>query len=457
MKQVLLVSWTFVLAGGAVAEPPRATPAPDAQLAWKAQESPFLGTPVQLTFAKDFIKAGEAYFAPDWTWLQRDENLIVFQATRKPEGDAAPDPFYAMYVARLTMREGVPVALQDVVRKSPPGSANSCGWFDPSSPGLIFGSTLVRPTDESKSGFQVGTRRYVWMFPTEMEIVRTGLAPIAGGVGNNNYSLGTIREPERPPTSLFSRPNYDAECSFDATGRFLLYAHIEDEPADRPKEAPPVHDANIYIYDTNTKLQHAIIVAPGYDGGPFFSPDGRSICYRSDRKGNDELQLFVADLKFERGADGMDVPVGITREWQITNNQSVNWAPYWFPTGDGLLYASSAVSHANYEVFAIEVPWTKLRALAPGATPAESAALCRQVRVTYAPGADVLPALSPDGKWMMWTSQRQGATEGETRASSQLWIAPWKGVDFGATLSTNTPEPGTQPAKNDVETTTPRP
>ena len=38
-------------------------------------------------------------------------------------------------------------------------------------------------------------------------------------------------------------------------------------------------------------------------------------------------------------------------------------------------------------------------------------------RLTYAPGADVLPVFSPDGKKLMWTSSRDG------RSPTQLWIA----------------------------------
>ena len=35
----------------------------------------------------------------------------------------------------------------------------------------------------------------------------------------------------------------------------------------------------------------------GYDGGPFFSPDGKRIIYRSDRKGNDNLQVFINNVE----------------------------------------------------------------------------------------------------------------------------------------------------------------
>src|SRR5439155_1297637 len=99
---------------------------------------------------------------------------------------------------------------------------------------------------------------------------------------------------------VFSRPNYDAECSYSKDGRFILYAHVRDEQTrGRP-------DADIWVYDTRTGQQHEIVHADGYDGGPFFSPDNKRICYRSDRRGDDLLQLFVADLVFDK--DG--VPIG---------------------------------------------------------------------------------------------------------------------------------------------------
>jgi Tol biopolymer transport system component len=212
----------------------------------------------------------------------------------------------------------------------------------------------------------------------------------------------------------------------------VLYAHIEDAPKDAAKDVPPKPDANIYIFDTKTGTQHPIVTAPGYDGGPFFSPDGKSICYRSDRAGNDLLQLYVADLKFEKDASGTPIPVGVEREYQLTKNENVNWCPFWHPSGTYLIYGTSEVSHANYEVFAIEVDRGHLGKLAARAKAGETidASSARHARITKVAGADVLPVFSPDGKYMMWTAQRGAMAAGETKPSSQLWIADVAGDPF---------------------------
>jgi hypothetical protein len=126
------------------------------------------------------------------------------------------------------------------------------------------------------------------------------------------------------------------------------------------------------------------------------------------------LQLFVADLKFDSQGSG-NIPVGIEREYQVTNNEHVNWAPYWHPSGQFLIYGTSEMGHTNYEVFAVEVPQS-------GAAARPVGALSHR-RITYANGADVLPVFSDDGNYMMWTAQRGPMVESETKPSSQVWVA----------------------------------
>src|SRR5207249_2487665 len=85
----------------------------------------------------------------------------------------------------------------------------------------------------------------------------------------------------------------------------------------------------------------------GYDGGPFFSPDGKRLVYRSDRAGNDLLQIYVANIVRDRAGR----IIGLRNERQLTRDQNVNWGPYWHPDGKHVIYATSAHGHQNYELY----------------------------------------------------------------------------------------------------------
>ncbi|QYK46926.1 MAG: PD40 domain-containing protein [Phycisphaeraceae bacterium] len=366
---------------------------------WDALEGPILTGHVRLTDPARFSKAGEAYFSPDG-------KRIIFQAVEVGEPSNAP---YSMYLAELVRGEtGEIVGLAEPVRISPPGSANTCGWFHPTDPArVMFGSTLRPPRVDEAPGFKVGQSRYVWAFPSDMEVCTWTVPELwirAHGGWPGEDAPGDWNEPR----ALFTREGYDAECTWSPDGRHVLYARVEPAEADENGVLPPP-DADIWIYDTLTQEHVALVAEPGYDGGPFFSADGRWICYRSDRARDDHLQIYIAELAY----DGGGAITGIKREIALTANEAVNWCPYWHPSGRFLLYATSELGHDNYEIFAID-------------TDPEASVKSRvRVPVTRTPGADVLPAFDATGEWMMWTSRRQ--LPGETGAgSTQLWVARFR-------------------------------
>ena len=365
-------------------------------------EAPVLTHHLRLTSPEQFARAGEAYFDPTGS-------RIVFQANLVPAEGETMSPHYGMYVADLVRDdEGHVTGLGDIVRVSPEGSANTCGWFHPTDPTrLLFGSTVTAPAqDKEESGYQRGTSKYVWQFPSNMNIVEVRLT-----------APGEKLTVVEGPTPIFDRPGYDAEGSWSADGRTILYTNT---PAN-------TGDGDLWLYDTETGEQHPGIIEKGYDGGPFFSPTGERVCYRSDREGNDLLQLYTADVVWGRGG----VTTGLTNEEALTDNEHVNWAPYWHPSELFLVYATSEVGHTNYEVFAIDAT--------PGIAPSERA----HARVTHAAGFDGLPVFTRDGSLMMWTSQR---TDEGGQGTSQLWIASFdfaaakrslerEGANFGAGIT----------------------
>jgi TolB protein len=392
-----------------------AKPAPPTD--WRAEET-LLTDHVQLTFPERFIKAGEAYFdheqPPRW---------IVFQGVERPEAGKEPSPHYAMYVARLRW-EGERIAgLEKIERISPEGAANTCGWFSPLKPGqVLFGSTMVAPKGEGVPGFQRGTSRYRWDFPPEMRVVWLPVASIIQDVQSKEVADavrvmngGVAQELFTPPPGTDGKPmdGYIAECSWSPDGRHIVYTHVDQATS----------DPEIWVYDTRLRADPArahikVVGAKGYDGGPFFSPDGRWLCWRSDRQGDNNLQLFIGELAFGDKSDAGRI-TGLAREVQLTSDEGVvNWAPFWHPGGQWLVYASSQVSHRNYEVFAID-------ARPAMQTPAQPQRAAR-ARITHADGFDGLPAFSADGRWLLITSQRAGAQAEllpNARPSSQLWVA----------------------------------
>ncbi|MBY0309138.1 MAG: hypothetical protein K2Q09_10390 [Phycisphaerales bacterium] len=421
-----MIALTALLAAAASYQPAPGQPAP--LLDWNALEGPYLSGQTQLTPPARFAKAGEAYFDH-----QTPPRWVVFQGVERPEPGKEASAHYAMYVARFIYSGDVPTGLEQVQRISPEGSANTCAWFEPLSRErawgkLIFGSTLTAPAPSADTpGYQRQRGSYMWSFPPEMRVVSTSVAAIFDEVMREQHQ-GRMPEPLPAPgvTVMFEPPNgpgYAAECSWSPKGRSLLYTYVD----------PKTRNPDIWVYDEPTQTHTPLVQAGGYDGGPFFSPDGKWICYRSDRKGDNNLQLFVAELAFdEKDAAFMGGRIsGIKREVQLTVEDGVvSWCPFWHPSMKYMVYATSTVSHANYEVFAIEFD------------PAKPREQLRRVRITSADGFDGLPVFSDDGRLMMWTSQRGPKVQGEQKPSSQLWVAKVAGEpDWSKASVGKVPEP----------------
>ncbi len=369
-------------------------PNPDWDADWEKNEIRFLSDYLQLTSEQDFIKAGESYFSPDGQYL-------IFQGIPVPEEGQEPDEHYSMYVAQFEYDKAKNITgLTLVSRISNPGSSNTCGWFHPTeSNTVLFGSTRVPPATEDVAGYQRDGSKYSWQFPSEMEIL-SGKFELTmkdtdegePGISIEDFTLGMVNaEP------LWDRDGYDAEASWSPDGRYILYTKLE----------PGGTNGDIWLHDTKSGEHMPLITADGYDGGPFFSPDMKAICYRSDRRQDQQLQIFTAYLEYDEEGN----IVGIKQEVQITDNEHVNWAPFYTVDGRYLLYSTSEQGHGNYEVYALD---------ASGDYDAEQTP---RLRVTQARGFDGLPAFSHDGKYMIWTAQRGAFREGEDRPSSQLWIA----------------------------------
>ncbi|MBA3816443.1 MAG: PD40 domain-containing protein [Parachlamydiaceae bacterium] len=296
-----------------------------------SQEERFLKNITQLTFpSMGFEKAGEAYFSSD------GEN-IAFQAV--PQGEK----HYQIYVMKLNQKQGTPYMV------STGKGACTCPYFHPDGNKIIFASSHEDPNLNSEnkeaSGYKRSNGEYSWDFTPYMNIYEANL----DGTGLKALTRGS---------------EYHAECAYSTDGSRIVFASNKDGAM------------NIFtIHAGGTNLQQVTFNDACYNGGPFFSPDGNQIIFRSDRQRRHYLQIYVIN------ADG-------THERQLTNNHSVNWAPYWHPSGKVIAFTTSLHGHMHYEIYGMNI---------------ESGACCR---LTHHSNFDGLPAFTLDGQKMMWTSKR---------------------------------------------------
>lgn len=275
-----------------------------------------------------FEKAGEAYFSPDG-------QSISFQAV--PAGEKN----YQIYTMHLQTKK--------ICKISQGFEACTCSHFRPDGKKIIFSASPERASSHLSS-------KYKWDFTPYMNIYEANLD-------------GTELTP------LTHGAAYHAECAYSPDGGSIVYASNEDG------------SMNIYVMDSKGENVRQLTHTTGsYNGGPFFSPDGKKIIFRADLQTPDLLQIYMMDFNG-------------THLVQLTDNGAVNWAPFWHPSGQAIVYTTSIHGHDNYQIYLLNIENGK------------------QYRLTYFPTFNGLPSFNSRGDQLLWTSKR-----GKDQ-TSQIFIA----------------------------------
>ncbi|PIQ61247.1 MAG: hypothetical protein COV99_09745 [Bacteroidetes bacterium CG12_big_fil_rev_8_21_14_0_65_60_17] len=319
----------------------------------------------QLTFGGN---NAEAYWS-------RDDDHLVFQSDWDRINGQGCDQIYVMDPdADLT---GSP---SDYTLVSTGIGRTTCSYFLPDGR-ILYGSTHEqnRACPEPVI-FEQG--RYVWPIYDTYDI----FAASPDGSGTE---------------LLIGGPGYDAEATVSPNGRYIVFTSTRSG------------DLELWRYEISTGQLLQLTSELGYDGGAFFSPDSRQIVWRASRptgvdadayKGlladgfvePSDMNVFVADI------DGSNVR-------QVTDLPGANWAPYFHPSGEDILFASNHhtqdMGGRVFNIFAIGVDGSNLR------------------QITFSKTFDSFPMFSYDGTRLAFSSNRTASGE-ETRETN-VFVAEW--------------------------------
>jgi Tol biopolymer transport system component len=149
----------------------------------------------------------------------------------------------------------------------------------------------------------------------------------------------------------------------------------------------------------------------GYDGGAFFSPDGEKLIFRSSRpKTEEEIADYKALLK-----QGLVTPTEMelyicnvdgSELRKLTDLGKANWAPFFHPSGEKVIFSSNHTSEKGYpfNLYMINLDGTGLE------------------QVTYDGIFDAFPMFSRSGEYLLFSSNRNNGGGRDTN----LFLAKWK-------------------------------
>jgi Tol biopolymer transport system component len=91
---------------------------------------------------------------------------------------------------------------------------------------------------------------------------------------------------------------------------------------------------------------------------------------------------------------------------QVTRNGKANFAPYFFPDGKRIIFASNMDDPRgrNFDIYVINVDGSGLK------------------RITHNETFDGFPMFSPDGKKLVFASNRNAKAQGETNVFLADWV-----------------------------------
>lgn len=315
----------------------------------------------QYTFGGD---NAEAY----WSF---DNELLTYQSNFDKWGVECDQIFYSS--VRNPIRNDVPQMI------STGKGRTTCAYFMPGNTSILYASTHLADTLCPSEPERRADGKYVWPIYSGYDIF---VADLTGNIMKQ----------------LTNEPGYDAEATVSPLGDKIVFTSIRSG------------DMELYTMDIDGGNVKQITHELGYDGGAFFSPDGSKLVFRASRPKTEEEKNTYKELL----SQGLVMPTNMeiyvcnvdgSELRQVTNLGKANWAPFFHPSGEKIIFSSNHKAERAYpfNLFMIDLDGTNLK------------------QITFDETFDAFPVFSPDGKKLVFSSNRNN---GGTRATN-IFIADW--------------------------------
>ena len=299
----------------------------------------------------------EAYFS-------FDGRRLIFQSTRPP--------FECDHIFSMDLRGG---ALR---RLSSGKGRTTCAYEMPDGRRYLYASThLGGDACPPKPDMSAG---YTWALYADYDIFTASFA-------------------DSTPVRLTATPGYDAEATVSPRGDRIVFTSVRGG------------DLDIYTMKLDGSDVRQVTRDLGYDGGAFFSPDGTKIVWRASRPAPgteaDEYRALLArglirpnrlDI-YVANADGTAVQ-------RLTDNRAANFAPFFHPSGDKVIFCSNVADpkRRDFDLWLVGLDGTGLE------------------QVTFYEEFDGFPMWAPDGRTFVFCSNRNNSAPNETNVFLADWV-----------------------------------
>lgn len=317
----------------------------------------------QMTFGGD---NAEAY----WSY---DSKKLVFQANNPSWNTGCDQIFFMTLDDDRSPSSNAPSQISSGLGRT------TCAYFMPDDESVIFASTHLQDSLCPEVPPRGPNGEYVW--------------PIYA-----SYDIFTANLKGDLLAQLTDFPGYDAEATLSPQGDKIVFTSMRSG------------DLELYTCDLDGSNVFQVTDELGYDGGAFFSPDGSKLIWRASRpKTQEEVSHYVTLLE-----DGLVEPTEMelfignvdgTNARQLTSLGGANWAPYFHPDGQHVLFSSN--HHTGgfpFNIFRIGIDGSGLK------------------QITFDSAFDSFPMFSPDGRYLAFSSNRNN---GRTR-STNVFVAEWQ-------------------------------